>query len=249
MNATRILAAVDAAGLPLPGAVEKLRTALYAISEYDVAPRPLPTAQELGRRVLDETLRTGEVPDILQMVAESRANADSVLAYAAMEAVGESGAGRLENLVRASVPALLTSVRERIQQVLVEVGNLPAATPTQPLDAVNGTPRGIEAFKKLQGAQEQYARLKAVHLACMEGSEPQAALAFTDTRLIPSTNDGRTYIAAGPRDPLARLRWLSSPASESWVPSSAELVARYSEWRQQVSQEGAGQRPTPAKAG
>src|SRR5690348_2328095 len=59
-----------------------------------------------------------------------------------------------------------------------------------------------------------------------------ALVLFSDTRRTPAAVPSRIQPAEalGPRELLARVRWLAQPVAEAWVPTAAEVNARYQDF-------------------
>src|SRR5438128_340874 len=165
MDANRALALLEACAIEPPAEVDRVTTAIAAIRDVDAGPGPVPmaNAQQLGAQILAATLPRGEPPDVLSLIAASRAAADRGLAYEALEQASELAQSRLDGALMRAASQLLASTRAALEALYADVRALPADVPATSEQAVHGDPERIAAFKQLEKLAARYAQLRALH--------------------------------------------------------------------------------------
>ena len=225
-NPANIEHLLDKLGIPAPPAVQRSRALLTAVGELDVVNRPPLSNAQLASRAL-AMLRDGQDVDLVALVSENAALGVTGEADRLLRAVQSDAEIAHEQAIRGAARGLLPDVRTETEKVIEQVRRLPQGTPTRSEAAVDGGQAAVMAYQALKVLGERHGQLRALHAELVAGTVDMTAFAwYRDTKCQPTFATGRAE-TAGPSEPLARLRWLTTPEAQAWVPSGPECTSHY----------------------
>jgi hypothetical protein len=250
MDGAAIEALCEDLGIALPERVARPKATLERLSELNVVAQPMPATEYLAEAIRGKADR-GEKIDPVAIVRAARETADTVEAERALQ-MAVQNAQRYYDLSFRGGGGLMPTLRAEIQTVYGKVRALPQDVPTTERDALHANDKARQAFIELEELAARHAQLRRLQRLLTEddvqGESDQIALAFAlfgDSKLPPPVWPSRVQPAepAGPREPLARLRWLVTDAAQSWTPTGAELSDRYRAGVQAISDRMTASKP------
>jgi hypothetical protein len=247
MDVQAIEVLLDELGMPLPTRAAQTRATLDRLSVLDVSMQPEVTRATLASQ-LRGLVERGEEVDVVALVRANRANADHVEAAAVIQQAVVD-AQRLHDLAFRSGGGLIPVVKTAVEEIYAKVRALPNNTPTTALEAVHADQKTQQAFVVLEELAAGHGQLRRLHrlLIADDVQQEVALVLFADTTRKPDAIPSRVQPAeaAGPREALARVRWLARSEAQAWVPTAAEINERYTAFLREVSQPMTGATKQP----
>jgi hypothetical protein len=149
MNPARIEHLLDELSIPLPANVATTRSDLDKVALLDVVQQPVLSTNRLASVALGR-LRDGQEVDLLRMVEQNAANAQTTDADALLKVIQQDAETLHSTAITRSAGVILPLARVEVEKVLREVRQLPQNTATSAEAAVDGDSDTVKSFHALR---------------------------------------------------------------------------------------------------
>lgn len=246
MNTARIEQLLDELGIPLPAHVAKTRSDLDKVALLGVVQQPVLSTNRLASVALGR-LRDGQEVDLLRILEQNAANAQTADADALLKVIQQDAETLHSTAITGSAGAILPLAQREVEKVLSAVRALPQDTATSAEAAIDGDTDAVKSLHALRVLAARYGMLRALHHELIAGDvDPTGESLFGDCQHWPTLGMVRAE-RAGPTDLLHRLLWLATDEAQAWVPSGPECTAHYMTWLEEARKPKTPATPLHAK--